>query len=435
MSLLRLRMAAAIFPLLLLAGCESNIFQQQNTAPPTVGSVPAVRLNFRYEPDVPAPAVDPDKAAADERNEVIQSDFDVARSQEVLDRTISSPDKKRVVAVYHKVTDYSSEYRLDMYSADGKLLKKLTSDTMAVHFPDTIVWSPDSSSLAFVAMLRVVAPDLGITPPDTALPVAPPDSNANTEPAANTAPTIEQAPAASTPASPTGILTFRTEQIYTCTADGVGTKAITENEGLIYFYYAWSPDSSMLVALAATAREWKYLEVLSGSRSEAMVPQGRIRIIEKNGRERRLDDNLTAVRPVWSPDSTKVAAAFDTQIRIYDAAGVNPTQAAIPLRNQLLISSQAYDREQQRLSQAANIEDGTDPNAQPTPEQLSTLPDEKLLVSYNPIVEIAWTAEDLLYLQTAYLKRMKNEADNVRSFSRWHRLVFSTQPPQTANKP
>ena len=423
----------------LMAGCQTDMFQQQNTAPPAMSTVPAVRLNFRYEADVPAPAADANRTTAESRDAAVQAAFDAARPQELLDRTIPSPDKKRVVAVYHKVTDYSSEYRLDMYSADGKLLKKLTSDTMAVHFPDTIVWSPDSASLAFVAMIRVVAPDLGLTPtgsPDLGnSAVTAPADNANTA-ADDTNTEPAPLPAAPTPDSPTGILTFRTEQIYTCTADGTGVKAITENEGLIYFYYAWSPDSSMLVALAATAREWKYLEVMAGSKGEMMVPQGRPRIIEKNGRERRLDDNLTAVRPVWSPDSSKVAAAFDTQIRIYDANGNNPTQAAIPLRNQLLISSQAYDREQQRQLQASTA--NTDANAAPTqatPDQpLSTLPDEKLLVSYNPIVEIAWTADDLIYLQTAYLKRMKNEADSVRSFSRWHRLALTAQVPAPANK-
>lgn len=414
-----------IVSVLLVAGCESKLFQGQKPQPVTVGSVPAVRLNFRYEPDVPPPAVDPNKLPTEVRSEAVQADFDNSRPQEILDKTILSPDKKRIAAVYHKVTDYSSEYRLDMYSSEGKLLRKMTSDAMAVHFPDTIVWSPDSSSIAFVAMIRVVAPDLGLTPaPSPVVPVDPalpaPDPNATPTPAA---PVVS---------APTGILTYRSEQIYTANADGAGVKALTQNEGLIYFYYSWSPDSTMLLALAATTREWKYLEVVSSGKGEAMVPQGRMRVIEKNGRERRLDDNLTAVRPVWSTDSTKVAAAYDTQIRIYDATGVNPTQAAIPLRNQLLISSQAYDREQQRIAQAAN----TDANAaQPTPEQLSTLPDEKLLVSYNPIVEIAWTADDLLYFQTAYLKRMKNEADSVRSFSRWHRLVFTAQPQTAANKP
>ena len=83
----------------------------------------------------------------------------------------------------------------------------------------------------------------------------------------------------------------------------------------------------------------------------------------------------------------------------------------------------------------ANADPNAAANTQATPEQpLSTLPDEKLLVSYNPIVEIAWTADELLYLQTAYLKRMKNEADSVRSFSRWHRLALTPQIILPANK-
>ena len=427
MCFIRITLTALVACVLLLSGCERNIFQQAPTAPPPMNAVPAVRLNFRYEPDVPAPSGDA-KAAAEERNAAVQADFDAARPQEMLDRTLVSPDKKHVLAAYHRVTDAPAEYRLDMYSPEGKLLKKLTSDTMAVHFPDTIVWSPDSSSLAFVAMIR--APQIETatttaTPPALSSPAANTatgDANVETE-----SPTPIPLP---TPLAPTGILTFRTEQIYTCAADGTGVKALTENEGLIYFYYAWSPDGSMLAALAATAREWKILEIQAGSKGEIMVPQGRPRIIEKNGRERRLDDNLTAVKPVWSPDSAKVAAAFDTQVRVYDANGNNPTQAAIPLRNQLLISSQAYDRDQQQKLQASNA--NTDANVaanteQPTDQPISTLPDEKTLVSYNPIVEIAWTADDLIYLQTAYIKRMKNEADSVRSFSRWHRLVLTSQ--------
>jgi hypothetical protein len=35
-----------------------------------------------------------------------------------------------------------------MYSPDGKLIRKITYDGMAVHFADTIVWSPDSSAVA-----------------------------------------------------------------------------------------------------------------------------------------------------------------------------------------------------------------------------------------------------------------------------------------------
>jgi hypothetical protein len=416
--------------------CQNSPFQKQPDKPLTVRDVPAVRLNFRYEADVPPPTEIPGQRKAEERNAAVQADFDNNRPQELLDLTVSSPDKKHVLAVYHRITDINSEYRLDMYAPDGKAERKLTSDTMAVHFPETIVWSPDSGNVAFVAMIRagqgiaVESP----TPGAGAKAPATPPANSNSASPEETPDETETpaAPAAPTPAPPTGILTFRTEQIYIAAADGSGVKPITENEGLIYFYYAWSPDSTMLAALAATSREWRYLELMSESKKELMVPQGRPRIIEKNGRERRLDDNLTGVHPVWSPDSTKVAAAFDTQIRIYDAAGTNPTQAAIPLRNQLLLSSQVYDVQIQRQALEANTNSEANPAA--TPDQpVSMLPDEKSLVSYNPIVEIAWAQEDLLYLETAYLKRMKNEADNVTSFARWHRLALTPQVTAPAN--
>lgn len=410
--------------------CQSALFDKKEPVKVSMGDTPAVRLNYRYESDVPVPTMEQSQSA-EERNPAIQADFDSNRLTELLDKTIVSPDKKRIVAVYHRISDLSSEYRLDMYTADGKLLKKMTADSMAVHFPDTIVWSPDSTLVAFVAMIRVADPMAGLMLPTPS--VTPIASAANTAIDANTDPAAAPV-TAPTAAAPTGILTFRTEQIYLCGADGGGVKPITQNDGLIYFYYTWSPDSSMLVAMAATAREWRYIEVLADQKGEMMVPQGRLRVIEKNGRERRLDDNLTAVRPVWSPDSAKIAAAFETQVRIYDAVGTNPTQAAIPLRNQLLISSQAYDRNQQRASQAGNT-DANAPVSTPEPnEPVSTLPDEKLLVSYNPIVEIAWTAEDLLYLQTAYLRRMKTETDSVRSFSRWHRLILTTQATATPAK-
>ena len=426
---------------LLLTGCQKDLFQPQNTAPIAFKDLAAVRLNYRYEADVPAPSAEA-AATPGERNAGVQTDFDLSRPLELLDKTISSPDKQRILAVYHHIADTPSEFRLDLYSPDGKLLKKLTSDAMAVHFPETIVWSPDSASLAFVAMTRAAQPLPSTTPSPGSVVSSPTPSPQTPEPTETPTPEeganteVTATPAAPTPAAPTGILTFRTEQIYICNADGSNLRPITQNEGLIYFYYAWSPDSSMLTALATSSREWRYLEITSASKGEIMTPQGRPRIIEKNGRERRLDDNITSVRPVWSPDSAKVATAFDTQIRIYDAGGTNPTQAAVPLRNQLLISSQAYDREQQRKLEVtgdANVDAGA---ATPTPEDqgLSTLPDEKLLVSYNPIVEISWPSEDLLYLKTAYVKRMQNVADSAVSFARWHRLVLSPQFTQTPTR-
>ena len=257
-------------------------------------------------------------------------------------------------------------------------------------------------------------------------------SNANIENAEAAPPENANAAPAPTPAAPAGILTFRSEQIYICDLDGDKTKPLTQNEGLIYFYYVWSPDGTMLAALAATAREWQYLQYQADAKAEAFTPMGRPRIVEKNGRERRLDDALTAVHPVWSPDSSKVADAFDTQVRIYDASGNNPTQAAIPLRNQLLLSSQAYDRDQQSKLFDGNNTNGSYANTAATPppaadQGATTLPDERSLVSFNPIVDLEWTADDILYLQTSYVKRMKNDADSVTSFARWHRLVLTAQ--------
>ena len=422
----------ALMPLI-LSGCQG-----QQAGPggsqSSLGQVPAVRLNYRYEPDVPPPT-EPAKAQTEERNAAVQNDFDQDRPDEVLDKTIASPDGKRNVAVYHRVNDLPSEFRLDMYGADGKPLQKMTSDLMAAHFPDTIRWSPDSANVAFVAMIRGVqtepAPE-GEQPP---LPPSLSNTNAqsNIDPEANAANDVNanvnaDAPVSEpTPVAPTGILTFRTEQIYLANANGEGVRPVTQNEGLIYFYYTWAPDSSGLAALASTQREWQYLQFRAESNGEIFVPVGRPRVVEKNGRERRLDDALTAVHPVWSPDSAKVAAAYDTQVRIYDAGGTTTTQAAIPLKNQLLISSQAYDREQQQKLQAANTGIDTNQTLINTNQPASTLPDEKSLVSYNPIVSLAWTADELLYLQTAFIKRMKKEADSVMSFPRWHRLVLSPQ--------
>lgn len=405
---------------LLASGCSSGVSNSSLNLPTAMRDVPAVRLNYRYEADVPAPTLN--VAVAEDRNPAVQADFDANRPQEMLDRTLTSPDKKRVLALYRQAADLSSEFRLDIYTSDGKPLKKITSDTMAVHFADTIVWSPDSSAVAFVAMLRSTV-SLAPAAAATATPAAA-DTATDVNGVVDTEPTVP--PVSPTPASPTGILTFRTEQIYICNADGGSLKALTQNEGLIYFYYVWSPDSTMLAALATTAREWRYLEVIAQGKGEAMIPLGRLRVIEKNGRERRLDDNLTAVQPVWSPDSAKIAAAFDTQVRIYDAGGTTPTQAAIPLKNQLLLSAQAYDREQARIA-ANSVTDPTAATPMQPEQPQTTLPDEKQLVSYNPIVEVAWTADDLLYAKTAYLKRFAIEANNVTSFLRWHRLVLSPQ--------
>jgi len=432
------------FLILVLASCTGPTSEGDGrTAVPTsLSQVPASRLTFRYEPDVPGPPDQP--APADERHAAVQADFDQSRPQEALDITITSPDRKHVLAVYHRVGDISAEFRLDMYTSDGKLLRKITPDTMAVHFPDTIRWAPDSSAVAFVAMLRAggqeEAGEAAPTVPEVTAPPAVDNSNAAATPPVEPDQVDSPTPTATaspTPAAPVGVLTFRTEQIYIANADGGGIKPLTQSEGKLYFYFEWSPDSRMLTAMAATQPEWRAAFAQAESKGEVFVPPGRLRIIERSGRERLLDDNVTQVHPVWSPDSSKLAAAFEYQIRIYDAVGNTPTQAAIPLRNQLLISSQAYDQELERKAAAENAVAANDQPAQPpanNAQAATTLPDPSKLVSFSPIIDLEWRSDDILYFQTGYVKEYKNAADTRRSFLRWHRLVFAPQATMPAGR-
>ena len=430
-----------LLSLLTFSGCQRNVFQSPtNNAPTALRDVPALRLNFRFETDVPAPTV-ASPVQNEERNVAVQADFDNNRTQEVLDKTLTSPDKQRVLAVYHKNQDSQGDFRLDIYAPDGKLLRRVTPEGMAVHYPDTIIWSPDSTSLAVMAKTRVTATLVESAPNQNANQANANQANTNSETNANLnventnadANTDANANANVAPASTPiveaakPVLTFRTEQIYICDRDGADLKPVTQNEGLIYFYFVWSPDGAALAALAATYQEWNYLGYQADLKGELFTPQGRPRLVEKNGRERRLDDNLTLVRPVWSPDSAKVAVAFDKQVRIYDAIGNQPTQAAIPLRNQMLISSKAFDENLQRQEQ------GTQNVNAPANQETATLPDENSLVSFNPIITLEWTADEMLYLQTGYIKLMKNEADSARSYLRWHRLIFSPQANAVGN--
>lgn len=431
-----------LFTLLLSAvSCQKTIFEKETVAPTNLRDVSALRLNFRFEPDVPAPTDTNQPIQIEERNPTVQNDFDQNRSLEILDKSITSPNKQQILVVYHKIEDLQGDFRLDMYSADGKLLRKITHDGMAVHYPDTIVWSPDSVNVAFMAMSRVIQANSNPSPESQPKPTPETDTTANTETNANveTNTNTENTNTAvsSTPnvEPPKAVLTFRTEQIYTCDANGGIVQPLTQNEGLIYFYFVWSPDSSNLAALAATFNDWRFLNYQADVKGEVFVPFGRLRVIEKNGRERRLDDNLTAVRPVWSPDSAKIGEAFDTQVRIYDAIGDTPTQAAIPLRNQLLISSKTYDEQLQlkepegnsntNTNTKANI--NTNQSATPVNQPIGSLPDATTLVSFNPIINLQWTEDKLLYLQTGYVKNFKEATNNVQSYLRWHRLAFSPQ--------
>jgi WD40-like Beta Propeller Repeat len=418
-----------------ISACEKNVFQSPTVTPTAMKDVSALRLNFRFESDVPQPTSDVQPQNVELKNDAIQADFDQNRSPESLEKTLPSPDKNRFLAVYRKPEDVLNQYRLDMYSADGKLVKKITPNGLAVHFSDSIVWSPDGNSVAFVGVTRLGQTSVATPTPTPDAPIPPTieelDANVNVDANANSnansdvnsnANVNTNAASQNPNEQPKQVLTLSTEQIYFCNREGGDLKILTQNEGKIYYYFVWSPDSTMLLALASTVSDWKIGEYEASRKAEQFAPSGRVRIVEKNGRERLLDDNATKVQPVWSPDSSKIATAFDKDVRVYDAIGNAPTQAAIPLRNPLLISSKTYD-ELKKAEANGNVNTAVN-----TPvEETKTLPDENLLVSFNPIVELKWTEDKLLYLQTAYVREFVKSTDNVRSYARWHRLLLSPQ--------
>jgi hypothetical protein len=198
-----------------------------------------------------------------------------------------------------------------------------------------------------------------------------------------------------------------------CNRDGYDLKPLTMREGLIYFYLDWAPDNHALVSLACREDEWE-------ARARAhLQPAGRPRVIEVSGQERLLDDALADALPVWSPDSSKVAAAFDTDVGIYDAVTTTPTGARIKLREPLLAASVAYDeknlRAKNKRAEGANSNGSTS-----APSQTGGTP-----VSFNPIVQLAWPQPDKLFVQTGFVRIYANET--VTNLLRWHTLHLSPQ--------
>src|SRR6185436_2252400 len=201
---------------------------------------------------------------------------------------------------------------------------------------------------------------------------------------------------------------FNTEQIYIANRDGYDLKPLTTREGLIYFYLSWAPDSHALVALACREPEWDARE------HQYKLPAGRPRLLTVDGAERLLDDGLTEALPVWSSDSSKVATAFDADVKIYDAATEKPTQALIRLRDSLITASRTFE-ERSSNSQSSNS------NAASTATQSpSAIP-----ASFNPVVRLEWLTPEKLYIQTAYIRLLPNEP--ISTFPRWHLLNLSPQ--------
>jgi len=382
--------------------------ERQDVRPLVLRDVPAQRLAYRLEPDTGAPA-EIQNTDAVEKLAPIVTDFETRRPDDALIRTVTSPDGQRALALYSTEEDSRQAFRIDLYAADGKFLRNLTPPTLSCVFPETVAWSTDSNLISFIARKNVQpAPSPSPTPPN----------EDTTSPESAPAPSPSVAPAFPT------VQAFTTEQIYVCNRDGFDLKPLTTRDGLIYFYLSWAPDSHALAAMACKEDEWD-------TREKAFkLPAGRPRLITIDGKERLLDDQLTECLPAWSTDSSKVATAFETDVAIYDAATNKPTQARIPLREQLLKASSAYEEknsnkkkdesgQQKGAAARSGASSGEATSGQQSQTTNSTPP------SFNPIVRIEWPSPEIIYLQTAYVRVYTNET--INTFQRWHRLSLSPQ--------
>ena len=371
----------------LLISC-SSITNRQEARPLVLRDVPAQRLAYRFDADVEVPSqVSVDNT--DDKIEAIQIDFNTRRQDDALVRTLRSPDGQRALALYGTGDAPSQEFRIDLYSADGKFLRNLTSPDLACVFPETVSWSPDGNFITFIAH-KSVKP----TPSPTPLPAGEPETPENVPagPLPSVAPAFAPVPA------------FSTEQIYICNRDGYDVRPLTTREGLIYFSASWAPDNHALVAMACKESEWNARE------KEYRLPLGRPRLIMLDGNERLLDDESTEALPVWCPDSSKVATVFDSDLMIYDAASAKPTQAKIRLRDALVSASRTFE---QKTSGKKVEENKPEPASQTVP------------VSFNPAIRVEWPSPDKIFFETAYVRLMPT--DPITTFQRWHLVTLSAQ--------
>jgi len=382
-----------LITLVIAAGCKS-VVTRQDVRPRVLRDVPSQNLAYRLSPDTDPPVnIDVEDLLA--KHELIANEFATNRQNDALLRTVKSPDGSRVLAVYGSGDDPGASFRVDLFNANGQFLRNLVPPDISCFFPETVRWSPDGNYINFIARKRVM-PSPTPTPPPTVLP----DPEPSLLPAPSVAPLF--APVES----------FTTEQIYIADRDGNDLKPLTKREGLIYFYFAWAPDAHALVALACKEEEWNDRE------RQSKTPAGRPRLIMPDGTERLLDDGLTEALPVWSPDASKVATAFQTDIAIYDAATPKPTQARVGLRDQLINASVAYDQTAAKKSAAAS----PSPSSSATPSPSPTASREP--ASFNPIIRLEWPSPERLYFQTAYVRLRPIEAF---TFPRWHLLNLSAQ--------
>lgn len=408
-----------VLALVLLSSCVAGCTRIRESIggsvrPRALRDVPAVRLSFRFEPDIDATNL-PASFTTDETEEPhapVKADFDERRKEEALLRTVLSPDGQRALALYATSETAEGDFRMDLYMSSGQFVRNILPPELIGTFPQWVSWSSDGQQIAFVG-IKNATPTPTPTPLDEVLPApvnpVPPEGEAAT-PAPSVAPLIAPVPV------------FSTEQIYVCDRDGLQIRPLTSRDGLIYFSPAWSPDSHAIAALACKPDEW------DARRRDDRTAAGRPRLIDLEGRERLLSDRLADSALVWSPDASKVAAAFETDVAIYDAVGQSPTGADIPLRDALLASSSKYDADKLSKKNAAATDNKTPPaNASP-PAATDDAP-----LSFNPIVRLEWLQPEMLLVRTAFVRLYKN-GELITNYPRWHILHLSPQAAVLSGK-
>ncbi len=373
--------------------------------PRTLAEIPAEGLAYKFETDIetanlPA-ALRNSEPTVETFQEAVKRDFDTRRVEDILLRTVVSPDNSRVLALYETAETLQGEFRIDLYDGEGNLQRALLPRELSGGFPQKAAWSPDGNLIAFIGVRSSVAAQ----PTPTPLPfdeLTTPDLTALPTPSA--APIVPGVPA------------FSSEQIYICDREGFALRPLTVRDGLIYFHFAWSPDSRAVAALACKDDEW------NESFDKNLQPSGRPRVVTLDGGERLLDDRLTSALPVWSPDAAKIATAYNTDAVIYDAAvsiPAPPTAATIPLTEALRAASISYDATRVQSQPTANTKPVT-----ATATVTSNTDTDPL--SFNPIVRLEWIDPTTLLIETGFVRRYAGGKE-VNDYLRWHALRLSPQ--------
>src|SRR2546422_2858672 len=208
--------SAIIMLALVWVACSSNSDPQRIRAR-QLRDVPAAKLAYAFRADVEAPPeINSEETIT--KLEPIQRDFDTRRKDDALLRTVASPDGQRALALYGTTDEPGPTFHIDLYSADGKFLRNLTPPDLACVFQDSVLWSSDSSLIAFVGR-KSIKPQPTPTPLEES-PELPTESPLPTPlPSPSIGPAFGLVPL------------FSTEQVYLCNRDGFDLKPLTSREG------------------------------------------------------------------------------------------------------------------------------------------------------------------------------------------------------------